>query len=536
MYQNSFPKYFISVLTVFFLFSFFVPDSFPQSKKVKKKENDANGNFADGNFDVALNQFLKIFQKDKLNVDYNYKIGICYLYTNIDKTLALPYLEFAAKQSNATNETFFYLGKAYYYSHQFDKAKDMFEKYHTLDKNTIAADEELRERYDKALKYLDNARDFTKRPLNVTFSNLGKVINSNRADYNPFITDEEKTLFFTSNRKYISEYQEYTNDIYMTNITFWGRWGTAKSIGSKINTSDEQEIMAGMSHDGEWVFIEPDNYIATYDILLSKNVKGKYGEPENPGPVINSKERESGATVTISKDTLYFSSKREGGLGGFDLWMSIKLPDGTWGPPQNLGENINTPDDENMPVLSKDGNTLYFCSDGHNSMGGFDIFYSKRNNVEEKWPKPKNMGYPVNDTYDNMMVSLSEKGKYGYIAAIRKEGYGDYDVYKVVFKGEESKPIVFKGKIAVGDSLRNKSPKEFSTEISIVVKEKLATDIFGKYAYNKKNDSFVISLPPGIYDLEVESPGYKPYKKTIEVVEEMANEGVLNYNIFLKPK
>lgn len=537
MQQQKFIKYIFALFVIFIVLLLINPQvSYSQSKKTKKKENDANGNFEDRNYDVALNQYLKLLQKDKLNVDYNLKIGICYLYTNIDKTLALQYLEFVAKQSSAENATFFYLGLAYFYSHQFDKANDMFNKYSMLDKNVLSTDEEMKDLYEHAIKYNENAKDFVKHPQNVTFINLGKNINGNKSDYNPFITDDEKTIFYTSNRKYVSDFQEFTNDIYICNITFWGRWGTAKSISSKINSSDEQEIMTGMSRDGEWVFIEPDNAYGFQEILLSKNVKGRYIEPEKFGENINSKERESGATVTDGKDTLYFASKRPGGYGGLDIWMTLKLPDGNWGLPQNLGDNINTPFDENLPMLSKNGNILYFCSQGHNSMGGFDIFYSKRNSSAEKWPKPKNMGYPINTTYDNMSIAMSEKGRYGYTAAVRKEGFGDYDIYKVVFNSEEAKPIIFKGKIAVGDSLRNKSPKDISTDIKIIVKEKLATDIYGKYTYNKKNDSFVISLPPGMYDLEVESSSYKPYKKTIEVLDEMSNEGILNYNIFLKPK
>lgn len=537
MQQQKFIKYFFSSFLILVALIIANPQiSYSQSKKTKKKENDANGNYSDGNYDVALNQFLKLIQKDKLNVDYNLKVGVCYLKTNIDKTLALSYLEFVARQSSAENEAFFYLGLAYFHSHQFEKARDMFNKYSMLDKNNLSSDDELKERYELAVKNNDNAKEFVKHPLNVTFTNLGKNINGNKADYNPFITDDEKTLFFTSNRKYVSDFQEFTNDIYMCNITFWGRWGTAKSISSKINTSDEQEIMTGISRDGEWVFFEPDNFLGFQEIFRSKSIKGKYLDPENLGENINSKERESGATVTESKDTLYFASKRPGGFGGLDIWMTIKLPDGTWGLPQNLGNNINTSLDENLPMLSKNGNTLYFCSQGHNNIGGFDIFYSKRNSPEEKWSRPKNMGYPINTTYDNMSIAMSAKGRYGYTAAVRKEGFGDYDVYKVVFNSEEAKSIVFKGKIAVGDSLHNKSPKDISTDIKIIVKEKLSTDIFGKYLYNKKNDSFIISLPPGIYDLEVESNSYQPYKKTIEVVDEMSNEGVINYNIFLKAK
>ncbi|MBI5219660.1 MAG: PD40 domain-containing protein [Bacteroidia bacterium] len=535
MFTKKISIYLVLPLCFLVVLFFTLPaDTYCQNKKTKKKENDANGNFGDGNFDVALSQFLKLYQRDKLNIDYNYKIGICYLYTNIDKTLAVPYLEFAVKQSTVTNDAFFYLGKGYFHALQFDKAIDMFNKYKDLDRTLLARDKDTKDRVERAIEMCNNAKVLIKKPLNITFTNLGKNVNSNKADVFPFISEDEKTIFYSSNRKYVSDFQEFTFDIYYSTVSFWGRWGTGKSISSKINTSDETEVMIGMSKDAELVFVEPDNVVGFQDIFVSHGVKGKYGELESPGEMINTKGRESGAAVTYSKDTLYFASDRPGGFGELDMWMSIRLPDGTWGPAQNIGDNVNTPYNENMPCLSKDGNTLYFSSEGHNSMGGYDIFVSQRNNNTEKWPRPRNIGYPINDTYDNFSFCMSDKGRYGYTAAIRKEGLGDYDIYKVVFNSEEPKPIVFRGKIAVGDSLHNKSPKEYDPDIIIIVKEKLATDIYGKYSYNKKNDSFVISLPPGVYDVEIESKSYQPYIRTIEVVDEMTNESVLNYNIYLK--
>ena len=385
---------------------------------------------------------------------------------------------------------------------------------------------------------MNNARELVKRSLNVTFVNLGSNINSIKADYHPFLSENEKTLFFTTNRKYISDFQEFTNDVYSSHITFWGKWASARPLSNKINTPDENEVITGMARDGEMIFIKPDNYVAYNDVCVSKFFKGKYLELEKLDEInINTKGHESGATVSINKDTLYFVSDRPGGYGGLDIWMSLLLPNGTWGPPLNLGDGVNTSYNEDMPLLSSDGKTLYFCSEGHNSMGGYDIFYSKRNKAEDMWPKPKNFGYPINNTYDNYQIYMSEKGRYGYMAAVRKEGLGDLDIYKVIFNQEEAKTIVFTGKIAVGDSLRNKPLKEFDPDVSIIVKEKLAEDVFGKYVYNKKNGVFVIALPPGVYEIEVEDPKktYVPFKKTIEVFDEMCNEGVLNYNIWLKP-
>lgn len=527
----------IYIASFVFATIFIFPEvSFAQNKKLKKKENDASGNFADGNYDVALSQYLKIFPKDKKNVDYNYKIGVCYVMTNIDKTLGLPYLEFAVKEGYSELDAFYYLGLAYFYSHKFDLALDMYNKYLDLAKNDLARDSEEKEKVDRAIEVCKNAKDFVKRPLNVTFMNLGKNVNSNKADYFPFISEDEKSIFYTSNKKYISDFQEFVNDIFYSSITFWGRWGGGKSISSKVNTSDENEIMVGMSLDAEQVLVKPDNGVGFQDIFVSKKEKGRYNELETLGEFVNTKAHESGAALTYGKDTLIFASDRAGGFGGMDLWMSIKLPNGSWGPAQNLGENINTKYNEDMPYISRDGKSLYFSSEGHNSMGGYDIFHSRRKEITEAWPKPKNMGYPISDTYDNKSFCMSEKGRYGYVSAVRKEGLGDFDIYKVVFNSQEAQQIVFRGKIAVGDSLKAKSPKDFDTDISIIVKEKLANDIFGRYAYNKKNDTFVISLPPGMYDIEVESSSYQPYKKTIEVFDEMANEGVLLYNIFLKKK
>ena len=103
----------------------------------------------------------------------------------------------------------------------------------------------------------------------------------------------------------------------------------------------------------------------------------------------------------------YVASDKKEGMGGTDIYYAKKLPDGKWGKPINLGDGINTKYNEDYPTLLKDGKTLFFSSEGHNSMGGYDLFSSNWNETKETWSTPNNIGYPINTPDDNMNISFS---------------------------------------------------------------------------------------------------------------------------------
>ena len=150
---------------------------------------------------------------------------------------------------------------------------------------------------------------------------------------------------------------------------------------------------------------------------------------------------------------MIFSSDKAGSVGKQDLWISYALPNGDWTPSVNLSKKINTIWDETHPTLSADGKTLYFASNGHNSMGGYDIFYSKWNESEKEWEKPINIGYPLNTTEDNLALSFSSNPKYAYTSCLRPEGLGDLDIYRVGFNNIKTLYTLIKGSILTPDSV-----------------------------------------------------------------------------------
>jgi len=158
--------------------------------------------------------------------------------------------------------------------------------------------------------------------------------------------------------------------------------------------------------------------------------KGGFWEDFRPLEEVNTPDYwESQPSITADGHALFFVSDRPGGVGGYDIYVTYRKPDGTWGKPQNLGRNINTPANEKSPFIHSDSQTLYFSSQGWPGLGGYDIFYS-RLQQDGSWTKPKNIGYPINTTGDDAGFFVSFDGKYGFfVSKDKKGGVGGWDLY-----------------------------------------------------------------------------------------------------------
>nr|MBA3706791.1 OmpA family protein [Bacteroidota bacterium] len=134
-------------------------------------------------------------------------------------------------------------------------------------------------------------------------------------------------------------------------------------------------------------------------------------------------------TLTRDGNTTYFASERDGGFGGKDLYMSIKQSDGTWGDAENLGPAINTELDEDAPFFDSGSKTLYFSSQAHGSIGGYDVF--KSNFKNDDWTPPESLGYPINSGADDIFFIFNSKQSRAYISSMRTDGIGNYDIYVI---------------------------------------------------------------------------------------------------------
>ncbi|MBL7889099.1 MAG: PD40 domain-containing protein [Bacteroidia bacterium] len=432
-------------------------------KEYKKIFEQAETYFENENYTAALELYKQLDSIDNgSNANTKFKIGFCYLYAPTYKTKAIPYLEEAAKkisnsyemgeikEKSAPYSTYYYLAKAYHLNYEFDKAISMYEKY----KAGIEVNEKTKAEIDEIthdIETCNNGKELILKPLKVVVTNLGENINTKYADYSPVVSLDEETLIFTTRRKdgtseRIEANGQYFEDIFIANAID-EKWQPAKPIGPKIN-SQGHEATINLSADGLKLLVYKDDG-GNGNVYLSEFKGNEWQEIEYISAPINSASWETHACFSSDNRILYFTSNRTGGYGGRDIYKCKRLPNGEWGPAENLGPIINTPYDEDGVFIHPDGKQIYFASKGHKSMGGFDIFTSYIGDEENGyWTAPVNFGYPVNTPDDEVFFVTTADGLRGFYSSDKEGGYGEKDIYMITFPEFEPRDItVLVGKV-----------------------------------------------------------------------------------------
>lgn len=486
---------------------------------------EAEAFFDEGNFSTALEYYQKALKKDSSNVELRHNLAICILSLNMDRTPAIPHLEWIVKQEKFDEYVWFDLARAYHSDNQFDKAIANYKKY-----VSVGRDDEFINLAKVATKQCENAKNLIEKPIDVSFQLLNEEINTEDNEFQPYIPADESTLVYTSDEKYDSRYKIHINNIYISEKE-GENWDRPKTVG--VVNSQEDEFVAGLAANDKYLFVKVRGYEAFDDIFVAEKDGDRISRLEDLGEPVNTGATESGATLSFSGDTLIFASDRDGGQGGLDLWMSMRLPNGKWGKPVNLGKPVNTPYDEDYPHLMADGKTLFFSSNGENSIGGFDVFRSRFNVKESKWSAPRNFGYPVNNTYDNLTIAMSRNLRYAYVSDVREEGYGGMDIYRVTFNQTDANIFLHKGIFVNANDSIVDIPDKDQPEIKVINKE--TGDLFGKYQYSSEKKQFILALPPGRFQLQVDFGGYKPAKRDI-FVPDLLEQKVYDLKIKLEPE
>ncbi|HEX7415099.1 MAG TPA: hypothetical protein VF411_13725 [Bacteroidia bacterium] len=488
----------------------------------------ASDYFEAGDYVSALDEFLKLEKKSPNDENIKHFLADCYIYLHGDKGKAIPYLMDLYKKHSEDTAVLIKLGMAYQFTYRFKDAIACYSNYR------LKASAKQKVIIDRYIETCENAKEMMKHPVAVTFENLGPNINTKYADYYPFVTKDEKTLYFTTRRdetmgNYKSVGGYWTSDVYFSTVTK-GEWAKAKSMGPIINTAEDEECV-GITPDGRNMIIYVDRELLPSDLLHAEMpLKAKaFTRPVPFNEPINTNKLELEGCYTADANTLYFASDRKGGTGGIDLYSSHRLPNGEWGIPQNLGTTINTSHDEGFPFISEDAQTLYFASKGHTGMGGFDIFKSKWDSVAQQWQKPVNIGYPVNTPDDDLMFSLSGKGRDGYLSAWRKEGLGDLDIYKVEFTEVEQPVTAIRGKVQTNDTTK----KEIDAYITIT-DTKTKEELDAKNV-NPKTGRYIFIVKPGKYLIEIKHKGFKPLQQEVIIYDKSDFSGEIERNFSLLP-
>lgn len=379
-------------------------------------------------YERARNLLEQAYEIDRNYAPLNAELG--YVYAKLGQPYkALERLRTAAKQNALPTEYAETYAELLLIDRAFGQAKSWFERAASQYEAGTPAYNRLIARAAQA----KNGQELLQQPVtNIVVTRLPDSINSRWAELNPRISPDGSTLYFSAERPEnaggVTAAGYYYEDIYTAARTDSG-WRAAQNIGTPLNTNGHDAPL-WLSVDGQQMLLYQQS--GNGDIYTSRLNGNRWSDPEKLPKPINSRHREVGATMDLSGSRIFFASDRPGGYGGLDLYYSYRLGKNQWAEPINLGAGINTPSDETAPFLHPVGRQLYFASDGHNAMGGLDLFISRRK-TDSLWAPARNMGFPLNSAADDAFFSLTGDGRYGYFASNRIGTRGSMDIFRVEF-------------------------------------------------------------------------------------------------------
>ena len=487
------------------IFSILINYSYAQdnSNDIKKLTKAADSFFDDLKYNKALFHYLKIDSLQPGNSEINYKIGACYLNSKYKKIKALPYLEIAIQDKRIQVPQIIYkdLGILYHLDYQFDNAIENFNHYLNLsgkkDKYMLLV--------ERMINICKNAQEITKTTYDLEIENVGAPISTSNNEFSPLISADESLMFFmriksTKNDWKIGRFETQEDVKIMYSYNDRGSWEEPKELIIDLPEKETYIALAGLSPDGSKVFFQIGEGRKA-DIYYGYFAEGRIINLIKLDNVINSKYWEGRISISPMGNELYFSSDRPGGYGGKDLYKSILNDKGNWSKPINLGSIINTKYDEDAPFIHPDNMTLYFSSNGHKTIGGYDIFVSSYS--ENSWSTPKNLGFP-NSTQDDIYFVATADGNSGYFSTFQNNLIDNHHIYRVDLK--KSIPLTLvKGTILAGNPL-----KPIQANIKVIDK---SNHKLVKYVYSPspKSGKYLLIFPPRKnYDLIIEAEGYLP--------------------------
>ena len=514
-------RFLIVAISLFFIFSGTNAQE-PKSRKLIKNFNEAVKLSKIGDFKDAIKIFKRILKDEPNDIDVLYNLGHCYLNTSDGPDSAVIFFE---KASNLLKEEDYLtelgvdlqlsLGKSYQMLYRYDEALTLYKDFL---KSLSPEDVELESEIRKEMQTCENGLDLMAHPVELKVKNLGPQVNSKYDDHSPIVSADESILIFTSRRA--SSYSErlpdgqYEERVYISHME-GDKFSKAEILKKYLFKKPGHVAGVGLAADGTELLMYR-NDVNGKNIYESKFDGTTWTEPVKLPAPINSKYDETHASLSSDNNMLFFTSNRPGGYGGLDIYQVRRLPDGSWGLPRNMGPEINTEYDEETPIIHPDGKTLFFASEGHNSMGNLDIFYSHVN-ADSTWSEPVNIGYPINTPDDDFFfMPTTTQNKAYYASSKYEDNFGRSDLYEIKYK----EPVV--NRLAVIKGIvhtTNGAPLE---NVRIYVTEKPGGEQVGIYRPNPGTGKYVLILEADKqYNIRFTGLGFNERNEMLAVTREM---------------
>lgn len=505
------------------------------NKKAIAAYNQAIQLAEDGAYTAAIQQLNEAVKRDPAYVEAYLSIGGVYGQMKDHAQSVAAYEKAFALDSNYTSDFRLPYSINLAGLGQFDKAVQAIDALlarPNLGSSTRKAAEYRRRTYQFGLDYArtHNNGSYVFRP-----ENLGDAINTPLSEYWPSMSVEGSELIFTR--------KERDEDFFVSQKEGNG-WQPAFRVNGSLNTPDNEGAQI-ISQDGQWLVFagkdRPGGY-GGFDLYIAYKTPEGWSEAINLGPKVNTEHWESQPCLTPDKRSIYFSSARPGGFGGEDLYVSHLQPNGRFGEPVNLGPGINTTGNESCPFLHADNQTLYFSSDGHPGYGAGDLYLARR--TDSAWGKPENLGYPINTINNEATLFVAADGQTAYYSSDRAEGKGRLDIYRFELRPDVRpvKTLWVKGKV-----FDSKTNKGLPSGVELI---DLASGRQVSRVQTNENGEYLVTLPTGKdYAFSVARKGYlfysdnfslkqKPsdstYRKDIPLQPIEVNASVVLRNIFFE--
>ncbi|MBP8946530.1 MAG: OmpA family protein, partial [Bacteroidales bacterium] len=435
----------------------------------------------------------------------NYYLALTYIYKPDNNfTLAEQYLKKVIDACpDDIPEAYFHLGKLAYTTNQKCDAINYFKKFLTYqgDFDTLFAEAKMLMKWSEEIcKLINNPVPFNPK--------LVKGISSQLDDYLVSLSPDNEIAYYTRKTKdyQISGYKSepaFQEKFYFSYRISDNVFDNGKEMPYPFNRNENEGGATITGNNKELIYTvckmvtSPRQYY-NCDLYSSKNIKGYWTDIVPLERVNRPDTWESMPSVTADGKELYFVSNRSGGVGGYDIYKSIKDENGEWSEPINIGKPINTSGDEKSPFIHTDTRTLYFSSNGRPGIGGYDIYYVKLNDNNEK-TEVKNIGYPINTENDEVGFIVSIDGKYGYFSSnnIKNESLGGMDFYYFSLYNE-AKPeevILVKGNLKSEDTTK---PIKATVQIKSLESKRVTfipVDEDGDYVASLlKNEDYLLTI------------------------------------------